>query len=46
MRPPPVFDTITPEELAGIIARIDAREIDTQEAANALLAERWVGRPD
>ena len=39
-----VFDTITPEELAGIIERIEAREIDPQGAVHALLAERRFGR--
>lgn len=39
-----VFDTITPEELAGIIERINAREIDPQGAVYALLAERKFGR--
>ena len=39
-----VFDTITPEELAGIIERINAREIDPQEAVHALLSERRFAR--
>lgn len=39
-----LFDTITPEELAGIIERIDAREIDPQGAVFALLSERGFGR--
>ena len=39
-----VFETITPEELAGIIERIDAREIDPQGAVYALLGERKFGR--
>ena len=38
-----VFDTITPEELAGIIERIDSLEIDPQGAAHAL-SERNFGR--
>ena len=41
-----LFDTITPEELAGIIERVDAREIDPQGAVHALLAERRFGRPE
>ncbi len=39
-----VFDTITPEELAGIIERIDSLEIDPQGAVHALLSERNFGR--
>ena len=39
-----VFDTITPQELAGIIDRIDAREIDPQGAVQALLSARSFGR--
>ena len=39
-----VFETIAPDELAGIIERIDAREIDPQGAVHALLAERRFGR--
>lgn len=39
-----VFDTITPEELAGIIKRIDSLEIDPQGAVHALLSERDFGR--
>lgn len=39
-----VFDSMAHDELAGIIKRIDAREIDPQAAVDALLAKYGFGR--
>ncbi len=39
-----LFDTFAPDELAGIIDPVAAREIDPQSAVDALLAQAQVCR--